>query len=311
MKTLNNDYKNSHYIDPKVSYIFVLNNANEANIAGDMPRAKQFGYVFKSGNSYLSQTIAHELAHGIFRLKHSFEGYGFSQQELAENLLNYSNGESLLKLQWDYLHDPAMVLTPFESESSGQAIIVNNIGTKFLNPDKKTYSFYGANGTFITLPSHTFNHTFFYGVSDFSWHKLPTGALTSFSAKVGGATKHYQLKWSDNRIIGFVRKGIEDEMAPDSLFKTVYVDSLVIGVAYSNSYSILKVRAAGLQNFLSSASKDFVFEPVMTFNPFSSSPINSSNKKSFSLSLFTLSYLIYSANTLMTGIIPCLQIVTL
>jgi hypothetical protein len=283
MKALNNLYKNSHYLDPTTSYIFILNNANESNVAGDMPRARQFGYVFINGNPNPSLTVLHEVGHGIFRLRHTFDGYGFGQTDLADNLMNYSNGETLTKLQWDYLHDPAIVLTPLESDADGESLVVNNIGSKFLNPDKKTYTFYGPNGTFITLPSHTFNHMFAYGVGSFSWYKMPTGCLTGFSANINGTTKHYELVFKDNDLIGYFRRKYENEPAPDSLFKVGYVDSVVLGVAYSNKYCIIKVRAAGLQNFSSTASKAFVFEPNYTFTPFTG-PVNSNNLLAFSYS---------------------------
>jgi TANFOR domain-containing protein len=280
MKALNKAYSSTHYIDPKTSYIFVLNNANEQNVAGDMPRGKQFGYIFTSGNTNPSLTAAHEIAHGLFKLRHTFDGYGLLDTDLTDNLMNYANGETLAKLQWDLLHDPGITIGLFDKDEDVESLVINNIGSKFLNPDKESYTFYGANGTFITLPSHTFNHVFFYGLSSAEWHKLPTGALTGFSAKINGRTRHYKLQWSGNEIDGFIETAT-GERTPDSLYKSVYSDSVVLGVAYSNYYAVIKVRASGLQNFNTVSSKTFLLETLMTFNPFTS-PISLSNKTSYS-----------------------------
>ena len=280
MKALNKAYSGTHYVDPKASYIFILNSANEQGVAGDMPRGKQFGYIFTSGNPNPSLTAAHEIGHGLFKLRHTFDGYGLVDSDLTENLMNYGNGESLAKLQWDLLHDPGITISLFDKDSDAEALVINNIGNKFLNPDKKSYTFYGANGSYITLPSHTFNHTFFYGLSSAEWYKLPTGALTGFSANLGGRARHYELRWSGNELTGFFEK-ITNEASPDSLFKASYSDSVVLGVAYSNSYAVIKVRAPGLANYTDIPTKIFAFETEMIFNPFPAA-LSSGNKTTYS-----------------------------
>jgi hypothetical protein len=121
MKRLQEIYAARREIEDKAVYLFILRNGkNKDNLlAGDMPRAQQFGYLFTDGAKDIGKTAAHELAHGVFHLKHSFDGYGLGQNDLPENLMNYRDGELLTKFQWDALHDPGVVWGVFESEGDG------------------------------------------------------------------------------------------------------------------------------------------------------------------------------------------------
>ncbi len=63
-------------------YLFVLS-SSDSTLAGDMPRGKQFGYLF-TGND--GRAAGHEIGHGFFKLKHTFDrDYGFSRGELPSN----------------------------------------------------------------------------------------------------------------------------------------------------------------------------------------------------------------------------------
>jgi len=71
MKKLNNafvDHKKTDF-DASVIYLFVLQYSDKVGATGDMPRSKQFGYLFTEAALQLSdkaiyRTIAaHELAH--------------------------------------------------------------------------------------------------------------------------------------------------------------------------------------------------------------------------------------------------------
>jgi hypothetical protein len=89
-----------------------------------MPRGKQFGYIFKKNlsNQEINQVIAHELGHGRWRLRHTFDDkYGaiFKENEPADNLMSYGGGTHIAKWQWDEINDPAWVNNPFESDEAG------------------------------------------------------------------------------------------------------------------------------------------------------------------------------------------------
>lgn len=122
MKRLSELYAARRQVEDEAVYLFILRNGKGKDqlLAGDMPRNQQFGYLFSEGTSDIGQTAAHELAHGVFHLKHTFDGYGFSKSELQENLLNYKNGSSLTKFQWDALHDPGVVWGVFETDGDAQ-----------------------------------------------------------------------------------------------------------------------------------------------------------------------------------------------
>lgn len=93
-----------------------------------MPRKKQWGFVFVDNHSNegtLVKTIGHELGHGVYRLEHTFSERGLPRDQSGlpageeGNLMDYSNGRALYKYQWDFMHDPASVMTLFDDEEEG------------------------------------------------------------------------------------------------------------------------------------------------------------------------------------------------
>jgi hypothetical protein len=106
MKKLNNDFIKhigSSY-DPTVLYLFLLQHSGDHNTTGDMPRGKQFGYLFTKtalagGEKAIYRTIAHELAHGTFHLKHTFDSQYQIAEASTENLMDYTAGTDLVKPQ--------------------------------------------------------------------------------------------------------------------------------------------------------------------------------------------------------------------
>lgn len=118
MVALNKVYESKREIDPTNVYLFVVGKSETTQAKGDMPRAKQFGYLFREDNSdqELASISGHEVGHGLFLLRHTFDGYGIAQNALPDNLMDYSGGEKLEKLQWDIMHDPGIVLGVFDKD---------------------------------------------------------------------------------------------------------------------------------------------------------------------------------------------------
>ena len=153
MKEMNSAYKayNGGSLDKSTAYIFVLNEGsiNGKSMAGDMPRGGQFGYVFTGSGGDIYRTIAHELGHGVFKLRHIFDGeYGSTARTMegkTDNLMDYGSGTHLAKWQWDEIHDPAILVNPFESDEDGMAKSSNEKVLEFLrnarNSIKKGESF--------------------------------------------------------------------------------------------------------------------------------------------------------------------------
>ena len=133
MKKLNNafiEHKGSDF-SPSAVYLFILQWSDDPNSTGDMPRGKQFGYVFTDAADQfraqvrarlLNRTIAHELGHGVFKLKHTFDNDYSINKFSTENLMDYSEGTDLIKHQWDAIHDPGIVIGVFERDEDAASI---------------------------------------------------------------------------------------------------------------------------------------------------------------------------------------------
>ena len=125
MRGLNGAYKSKRGVDKNTIYLFALDqeaiDIEGATVLGDMPRGKQFGYVFTHGNNIekVAQTAAHELGHGALQLLHTFS-YGKITKGLLTppNVMDYPAGEYLAKHQWDMIHDQGIVIGLFESDKS-------------------------------------------------------------------------------------------------------------------------------------------------------------------------------------------------
>lgn len=90
-------------------YLFVLETPRNPSTLGYMPRNKSAGFVFATtheGNvSSFLKTIAHELGHGAFNLRHTFTEHALPVGA-TDNLMDYGEGTALFKYQWDDIHTP-------------------------------------------------------------------------------------------------------------------------------------------------------------------------------------------------------------
>jgi hypothetical protein len=121
MKTFQQEYFSKKDVDNKTAYLYVISGATDdksRDFSGFMPRARQFGYLFKDNfngdDIYLA--AAHELGHGIFSLKHTFDDSYKIPQSTTDNLMDYSNGSRLAKWQWDLVNDPGVIIRVFEKD---------------------------------------------------------------------------------------------------------------------------------------------------------------------------------------------------
>jgi hypothetical protein len=109
-------------LQDKTYYLFLVEKPLSQLTLGYMPRSKQAGFIFidahKGDNEKLFTTMAHELGHGAFNLKHTFSEHSLTQST-TDNLMDYNNGSALYKYQWDYIHDPQSVIGLFEEDEDG------------------------------------------------------------------------------------------------------------------------------------------------------------------------------------------------
>ena len=116
------DYVHGEY------YIFILQEAYARGepdwaVMGDMPRGQHFGFVFRNAvrEDEMSRLIAHELGHGIFTLRHTFDREYGAAQGSTNNLMDYGQGTELAAFQWNVMSYPAWI-TRFDSEEEGRLV---------------------------------------------------------------------------------------------------------------------------------------------------------------------------------------------
>ena len=125
------DYNSETY------YIMLVERSDDQTLGGFMPVNSNFGFVFakaNSGKEQLNRTIAHELAHGAFRLWHTFssENIYVAQQGSTQNLMDYNGTNAeLYKYQWDYIHNPQEgVVRWMVDDEEGDAKVKNVVFSK-------------------------------------------------------------------------------------------------------------------------------------------------------------------------------------
>ncbi|NJN28755.1 MAG: TNT domain-containing protein [Cyclobacteriaceae bacterium] len=164
MKALNAAYGLSKGYDETSAYLFYFAEKpeEENNLLGDMPLASQMGYIFsKNINDAAIHTMAHELGHGVFHLRHPFSGGNESLKGTTTNLMDYTGGQTLTKYQWDQIHQPRQVLFPWLQGEDEGALIYEPIAINFsskaheitaLFEGKTDITYVTPAGRFLTLP---------------------------------------------------------------------------------------------------------------------------------------------------------------
>ncbi|NBP68310.1 MAG: hypothetical protein EBU52_06155 [Cytophagia bacterium] len=114
VRTFRNDV--NRFIDGDAYYIFMVNNPN-AGRAGFMPFNRKFGFVYTNKSTNVITTLAHELGHGAFNLRHTFSPEAMLAAEgTTDNLMDYNNGTKLKKYQWDLVRNQETINGWFEDD---------------------------------------------------------------------------------------------------------------------------------------------------------------------------------------------------
>jgi len=165
-RTLSNDYGGAekkirdYYLDSKTAeeigetkaYLFMVNEKTDQSegeqIDGRMNFTKQFGFIYnveKQKKRELSKTIAHELGHGPYGLRHMhnkmYLGDAYNDNTY-QNLMGYGLGTKLNKMQWDIIHEPGVTWGLFSGDKEQEyetakwkAILLSSSRTLvYLNP---------------------------------------------------------------------------------------------------------------------------------------------------------------------------------
>ncbi|GCC53328.1 hypothetical protein SanaruYs_35710 [Chryseotalea sanaruensis] len=146
MRTIINTYLQNRSLMPDTYYLFIVPKTDDPQVMGFMPRMKQMGFICseKVTATNISKTIAHELAHGAFRLEHSFP----LLPQNGDNLMDYSaNGKNLYKTQWDYIHNPVAMLGLFDSDEEGAIKSLLTSEYVFMHDQLSTRAYASSLGT--------------------------------------------------------------------------------------------------------------------------------------------------------------------
>ncbi|MFA6401059.1 MAG: fibronectin type III domain-containing protein [Salinivirgaceae bacterium] len=133
MKELRSALKAAGSYNSEPSYLFLVPASDDASLAGYMPLSRQYGFIplNAGGNNTeqkITRTIAHELSHGVFRLRHTFSPNNqyIAPQGATTNLMDYTSNpddRGLIKYQWDYVHDPESMLGFLQDDEEGESMI--------------------------------------------------------------------------------------------------------------------------------------------------------------------------------------------
>ena len=130
MHTIIDAFEDVFDTDSHTAYIFVVPDAQRPEILGYMPRARRYGFLYANNirnnssdaNAAFSRTLAHEIGHGTYHLKHVFEEYP-SLPQSAPNLMGYSESTRLHKWQWDQVDDPVFVWPWSGGDDGGESVM--------------------------------------------------------------------------------------------------------------------------------------------------------------------------------------------
>ncbi len=128
MKQVIREWKKSVLYDPQAFYVFVLSGSVDAAEGGYMPMGRRFGFLFRNNRSEeeLLHTLAHELGHGLFTLRHTFSPSNryYQSQTSTDNLMSYGppTATRLYKYQWDQIQSPALAFFLVDGEGGGGGV---------------------------------------------------------------------------------------------------------------------------------------------------------------------------------------------
>ncbi len=206
-----NDFKKEAY------YILLTNKTpSTKNEKGLMPLGRQFGYVYMN-NGADEKTVAHELGHGAFQLKHPFskQSYGYSEKE-TDWLMDYGDAVKLPFVHWVQIHNPSLRIGVFDRDSEGQSVATTMPATLAINEKKYDgkyyYGYLTPSGERIVL-SEEYTPVFFHGIEDDKYNTVVPGTLIGFKQRKINekeATKEvkveditYKAKIVNNRFLGY------------------------------------------------------------------------------------------------------------
>ncbi|WP_369049335.1 hypothetical protein [Tenacibaculum sp. UWU-22] len=125
-RQINNKLK-QHPVYKEDTYYLIITDKqpSSSNEKGLMPLGRQFGYIYTTNcttANCIPLTVAHELGHGAFQLKHPFSKYSYQYAQKATNwLLDYKEGTKLPFVHWQAIHNPKLRIGVFDKDGEGES----------------------------------------------------------------------------------------------------------------------------------------------------------------------------------------------
>ncbi|MEM1357928.1 MAG: hypothetical protein AAGF89_07010, partial [Bacteroidota bacterium] len=254
MNAIIDAYSAQETIEADRHYVFVLASSDYEPISrsGFMPRGRQFGFLYRGNigvGPAFTRALAHELSHGAYVLKHTWDEHPSAMPEGGtQNLMDKLGGTELLKWQWDLIHDPvARPLLPGDEDS--ESIVVTNMAIfDSLRNEDNTLTFISPSGKPVTIPATTtvvsFNSGDDLGGCD-KFILYPFGTLSYFSYTENEETKSFTTCYSCSSS-SFVGYTVPNGDAPgcgaaylDTLSKKANPTKAIVGFPCYNSDGIV------------------------------------------------------------------------
>lgn len=154
MRELIRTFERNSDTDPDTYYIFLVADGASSDRLGFMPHGRKYGFVIvnnhTSGQITVARTIAHELAHGAYYLRHTFEQYTGLTVGSTDNLMDYTAGIHLHKYQWDLIHEPDRDWGIFDEDEEG-ASETEVIARQFIYQGNIYYRYTGSEPYYTCL----------------------------------------------------------------------------------------------------------------------------------------------------------------
>jgi hypothetical protein len=134
-RTIYEYYKTKRTTQSQMYYIFVTDKKDipttDEATQGFMPLKGQYGFIFDHSTD-IQRTIAHELGHGIFGLKHPFTEYNIKKGS-TNLLMDYGTDNAFTHMDWQTIHAPGLQLYQYlQSDQDGEYETDGHYSTVYL-----------------------------------------------------------------------------------------------------------------------------------------------------------------------------------
>ncbi len=192
MRKLRNTYFDENpTIENGCHYLFVVNDFTKEDLQGYMVRGRSLGFIKNTDALSFKRTVGHELGHGAFGLRHTFNQNKFvGEMTQVNSIMDYSSSTHLSYPEWKAIHDWKPINSLFDEEEDAEGVYITmDIPYEYRNSDS-TITVLTPTNRLITLPRETSYLRFFTAdplyyssTGAFSGNYGPIGTLAAFKVR--------------------------------------------------------------------------------------------------------------------------------